>query len=182
VIGVRWGKTSGMPVYRRAGKRVLDYATSAGVRKGALTDSQSGYRAFSREAVMQLEPTESGLAIESQMLIEAQARNLRIKELDIEVRYDIDGSNRPPGRHGFSVLGRLIALLSERRPLFFFGIGGAVLLVSGTLLGVTVVETYYTTRELAVGYLFAVAISTILGSLSIFMGIVLNVIRKIART
>src|SRR6266498_1538107 len=29
VLGVRWGKTSGMPMYRRFGKRALDYATAA---------------------------------------------------------------------------------------------------------------------------------------------------------
>src|SRR5881275_2120859 len=31
VIGVRWGKTSRMPMYRRVGKRALDYATAAAV-------------------------------------------------------------------------------------------------------------------------------------------------------
>src|SRR5256885_5135832 len=55
-LGVRWGKTSGMPFHRRVGKRVLDYATLASVRRGTLTDSQSGYRAFSYEAVVQMEP------------------------------------------------------------------------------------------------------------------------------
>src|SRR2546429_5298895 len=34
VIGVRWGKTSGMPLYRRIGKRELDYAAAAAARKG----------------------------------------------------------------------------------------------------------------------------------------------------
>src|SRR5205823_2420538 len=42
VLGVRWGKTSGMPPYRRMGKRLLDYASAAGVKNGTLTDSQSG--------------------------------------------------------------------------------------------------------------------------------------------
>src|SRR5207249_7503548 len=39
VLGVRWGKTSGMPAYRRVGKRVLDYATAAAMKKGRVTDS-----------------------------------------------------------------------------------------------------------------------------------------------
>ncbi len=46
-IGVRWGKTSGMPTYRRIGKRILDYATALCLKRGLLTDSQSGYRALS---------------------------------------------------------------------------------------------------------------------------------------
>src|SRR5437762_5283816 len=78
VIGVRWGKTSGMPMYRRMGKRALDYATAAAAKNGILTDSQSGYRVFSRRALEALEPTEDGLSIESQLLLEAQERNVRI--------------------------------------------------------------------------------------------------------
>src|SRR2546421_3407011 len=82
VIGVRWGKTSGMPMYRRLGKRALDYATAAATRHGLLTDSQSGYRVFSRQALESLEPTENGLSIESQLLLEAQERNLRIEQVN----------------------------------------------------------------------------------------------------
>src|SRR5437870_8061092 len=67
VIGVRWGKTSGMPMHHRMGKRALDYATAAATKHGMLTDSQSGYRVFSRKAILALEPTENGLSIESQM-------------------------------------------------------------------------------------------------------------------
>ena len=98
MIGVRWGKTSGMPRYRRVGKRILDHATALGFRKGLLTDSQCGYRAFSLRALMRLEPEDSGLGIESQMLVEAQEKGLIILELDIEARYDVDGSTISPGR------------------------------------------------------------------------------------
>src|SRR2546425_5657781 len=38
VLGVRWGKTSGMPLYRRIGKRALDYATATATKNGMLTD------------------------------------------------------------------------------------------------------------------------------------------------
>src|SRR2546430_2419154 len=50
VLGVRWGKTSSMPVYRRVGKRMLDYATAAIVKNAAVTDSQCGFRGFSERA------------------------------------------------------------------------------------------------------------------------------------
>src|SRR5436853_5939259 len=63
VLGVRWGKTSRMPMYRRMGKRALDYATAAGTKNGLLTDSQSGFRVFSSRALETLDPTESGLLI-----------------------------------------------------------------------------------------------------------------------
>src|SRR5207302_1020141 len=74
VLGARWGKTSGMPKYRRVGKRALDYATAAAGKNGILTDSQCGYRVFSPQALASLEPMEHGPAIESQMLLEAQEK------------------------------------------------------------------------------------------------------------
>src|SRR5256712_3007280 len=113
VLGVRWGKTPGMPAYRRIGKRALDYATAAATKKGMLTDSQCGFRVFSRRALESLEPSESGISIESQILLEAQERNLRIEEVSIESRYDLDGSTYGPAKHGMEVLATVIQLVSE---------------------------------------------------------------------
>ena len=180
VLGVRWGKTSGMPMYRRVGKRALDYATAAGEKNGMLTDSQSGYRVFSRQALISLEPSENGLTIESQMLLEAQEKNLRIEEVNIDARYDLDGSTVSPGRHGTSVLGRIITLVSWKRPLFFFGVSGAVLLLIASVLGVVVLETYYTSGALAIGYTFIVVFFGIVGIVTIFIGVTLNALNRIA--
>lgn len=180
VLGVRWGKTSKMPVYRRLGKRALDFATAAATKNGMLTDSQSGYRVFSRRAMLSLEPTEDGLSIESQMLLEAQEENLRIEEVSIDARYDLDGSAVSPTRHGASVLGRIITLVSERRPLLFFGLSGAVLVILASILGVVVLQTYYQSGVLAIGYTFIVVLLGIVGIVSVFIGITLNAIKRIA--
>ena len=180
VIGVRWGKTSGMPMYRRMGKRALDYATAAAAKNGMLTDSQSGYRVFSTQALDTLEPTESGLSIESQLLLDAQDRKLRIEEVHIDSRYDLDGSTISAGRHGGSVLGRIIVLVSEKRPLFFFGISGAVLLLIAAILGVILLQTYYTSRAFAVGYALIVVLFGIVGIVSVFVGITLNALKRIS--
>ena len=182
VIGVRWGKTSGMPMYRRVGKRALDYATAAAAKNGLLTDSQSGYRVFSRHALQSLEPTERGLSIESQLLLEAQEKNLRITQVEIDSRYDLEGSSISPGRHGSSVLGRIITLVTEKRPLLFFGVSGAVLLLIASVLGVVVLETYYSSspHQLAVGYMFIVVFFGIIGIVTIFIGVTLNVLTRMS--
>src|SRR6266508_1986140 len=182
VLGVRWGKTSGMPLYRRIGKRALDYATAAATKNGMLTDSQCGFRVFSPRALDTIEPTDDGLSIESQMLVEAQERSLRIREVNIDARYDLDGSTLSPGKHGTSVLGRIVTLVSEKRPLFFFGVSGAVLLVVAAALGAFVLQIYYSTtpRTFAIGYAFIVVLLGIVGIVSIFIGITLNALRRIA--
>ena len=179
VIGVRWGKTSGMPIYRRVGKRALDYATAAAVKNGMLTDSQSGYRVFSRPALESLEPTENGLSIESQLLLEAQERNLRIEEVRIDSRYDLDGSTISAGKHGTSVLGRIIVLVSEKRPLFFFGVPGAMFLVVAAILASIVLDTFITRGAVAQGYASLVVLFGTVGFVSIFVGLTLNALKRI---
>jgi len=183
VLGVRWGKTSRMPLYRRFGKRALDYATAAATKNGMLTDSQCGFRVFSSRALSAIEPTDNGLSIESQMLMEAQETKLRIQEVNIDARYDLDGSTVTPGRHGSSVLGRIITLVSEKRPLLFFGVGGAALLLIASALGVIVLQTYYSTspHQLAVGYMFIVVFLGIIGIITIFIGVTLNVLTRMSR-
>src|SRR3989475_11267228 len=180
VLGMRWGKTSGMPLYRRIGKRALDYATAVATKNGLLTDSQCGFRVFSSRALSLIEPTDNGLSIESQMLLEAQERNLRIQEVNIDARYDIEGSTLSPGRHGTTVLGRIVTLVSEKRPLFFFGVSGAVLLLIAAALGVILLPIYYATRTFAIGYAFIVVLFGIVGIVSIFVGITLNALKRIA--
>ena len=179
VLGVRWGKTSGMPLYRRVGKRALDYATAVATKKGMLTDSQCGFRVFSSKAICAIEPTDNGLSIESQMLLEAQERNLRIREVRIDARYDIEGSSLSPTKHGTGVLGRIITIVSEKRPLFVFGVSGAVLLLIAGALGVLLLQIYYSTRIFAIGYAFIVVFLGIVGIVSVFMGITLNALRRI---
>ncbi len=179
MLGVRWGRTSGMPLYRRAGKRLLDYVTALGTKQGLLTDSQCGYRAYSARALAALEPEDAGLGIESQMLVEAQDVGLRIQEVDIEARYDVEGSTLSPGRHGVEVLGHVLSLVSERRPLFFFGVPGAALLMGAALFGLLVLTTFSVTGDLAIGTAFLVLLLGIVGVLSIFIGIVLHAMRKL---
>ena len=179
VIGVRWGKTSRMPMYRRVGKRALDYATAAAAKNGLLTDSQSGYRVFSRRAVESLEPTEDGLSIESQLLLEAQERSLRIEEVNIDSRYDLDGSTISAGKHGTGVLGRIIVLVSEKRPLFFFGVPGALFLVVAAIIASVVVETFITSRVVAQGYASLVVLFGTVGFVSIFVGLTLNALKRL---
>jgi len=178
VLGVRWGKTSGMPFYRRIGKRALDYATAAAMKKGMLTDSQCGFRVFSSRAVSLIEPTNSGLSIESQMLLEAQEMSLRIQEVRVDARYDVDGSTVSPGRHGAGVLGWLVLLVSERRPLFFFGVTGMILLFLAGLLGLYTIQVYYALRVFAIGYAMLFLLFSVVGVLTIFTGIVLNAMRR----
>lgn len=97
------GPEENTPAYRRLGQKVLDIATniSAGIK---ITDSQSGFRAFSSNAKFCFRFKDTGFGIESEMLVDAAEAGLKIVEIPITVRYDVDGSTKDPITHGVGVL------------------------------------------------------------------------------
>ena len=87
------GPEENTPAYRRVGQQVLDNATniSAGIK---VTDSQSGFRAFSPAACKVFRFYDTGFGIESEMLVDVAEAGLKIVEVPITVRYDVDGSTK----------------------------------------------------------------------------------------
>ena len=140
VIGSRFltkNKLSPIPKYRIVGMKVLNLFTRLHGTK--TTDSQSGYRAYSRRAIEKIRVTNPDMGAGSEILTQSKNYNLKLVEIPITVRYDIGGtSSKNPWRHGFGVLGWLIRTISESRPLFFFGIAGAVFTIIGLILGANV--------------------------------------------
>jgi glycosyltransferase involved in cell wall biosynthesis len=92
------------PAYRRVGQRVLDIATN--VTAGtSVTDSQSGFRAFSGKTINCYKFRDPGFGIESEMIADAAENNLRILEVPITVKYDVENSStKGPVTHGVGVL------------------------------------------------------------------------------
>ncbi|MDO5821366.1 MAG: glycosyltransferase family 2 protein [Methanobrevibacter sp.] len=101
------GPEENTPAYRRVGQQVLDNATniSAGIK---VTDSQSGFRAFSPAACKVFRFYDTGFGIESEMLVDVAEAGLKIVEVPITVRYDVDGSTKNPVTHGVGVLLKII--------------------------------------------------------------------------
>ncbi|HLB67028.1 MAG TPA: glycosyltransferase family 2 protein [Thermoplasmata archaeon] len=175
VIGVRERATSKIPPYRRFGQRVLDYLTAAGSRD-AVTDSQSGFRTLSRRAMESLTLNEASFSVESEMLFEAKEKGLRISEVPIRARYDVEGSTKGPFSHGFGVVDGILRIVAVRHPLAFLGGLGVMLSAVGIALGFVALGTYAQYPELAIGYSFLVIIFLLSGGLAMFAGVMLNVL------
>lgn len=96
------------PSYRRLGQKVLDIATN--ITSGTnVTDSQSGFRAFSKKSFNCFRFRDTGFGIESEMLADASSNNLVIVEVPITVRYDVvNKSTKNPVSHGVGVLLKII--------------------------------------------------------------------------
>jgi glycosyltransferase involved in cell wall biosynthesis len=182
-IGLRAGKDTEMPVWRRVGKRVLDYATSFG-NGGYVTDSQSGFRAFNRKAVELLSPRLNGSAfsVESEQLIKAHEQDLNVAHINITCKYkNLDTSAKGPASHGFSVLSYIIWLIAERRPLLFIAVPGFIMVIIGLVFGYQTIQYYINTGIFLFPYAILVSIFLIIGTLAMFMGLLLNILPHLLR-
>jgi glycosyltransferase involved in cell wall biosynthesis len=177
VIGSREAQDAKTPRYRRVGRKVLLHSARI-ASKADISDSESGFRALSPKAIHDLELKANGFAIESEMITVAADKNLKITEVPISNIYTKDGSTLHPIRHGIDVLSRIIVMISERRPLFVFGLAGGILLVIGLVFGFRVINIATATGDLAIGSAVLTALFIIAGILSIFTGIILNALTR----
>ena len=177
VIGSREAQKDKTPRYRRIGQKVLLRSTRL-ASKTNISDSESGFRALSPKAINELDLKEKGFAIESEMITRAADKNLKITEVPISNIYTMDGSTLNPIRHGIEVLSRVIAMISQRRPLFFFGLAGGVLLLAGLITGIRVLNIAATKGDLAIGSTILTTLLIIAGISSIFTGIILNALSR----
>ncbi len=177
VIGSREQQKANIPRYRRIGQRVISYFSRILSGK-KLSDSESGFRVFSKKAIAMLELRENGMAVSAETIANAAKNGLKIAERPISIRYTRDGSTLNPVVHGLEVLGRIIVMISERRPLFFFGLGGAILSVIGFIAGIRVISLASGGGGLATGTALVSILLLIVGVFSVFTGIILNVLAK----
>lgn len=178
VIGSRRVQRASIPPYRRAGQRVIAYFSHVLSRK-KVWDTESGFRALSRRAIAEIDLKERGFAVESEMILAAVSRGLKIIEVPISVIYTEDGSTLNPVRHGLGILTRMVAMISERRPLFFFGMGGVVLVMLGIIEGIITLNVFTATSVAPAGTAVLSALLLMVGMFSIFTGLILNVIANV---
>ncbi len=153
-----------VPMYRQLGQSVLTLVTNAGSGQ-KITDSQNGFRAFAKKTFDCFSFKENGMGIESEMLIDASNANLRINEVQIDVRYDVAGSTFNPVVHGFSVLGSVLKSIFKRRPVLAYGLPGLVLLLAGVvMLSLAMTQA----GNVAIGYATLIMLCITTGVLCIF--------------
>ena len=90
-IGFRFGRLTEMPLWRKVGKRVLDYATGVGAQK--ITDSQCGFRLIRIEKLGDLILTGKRYELESELIILAGIKGWNIDFCSIPVIYNGSGSS-----------------------------------------------------------------------------------------
>jgi hypothetical protein len=175
VIGSRFlQKKSGIPPYRQFGQKILDLFTNMGA-KSKVTDSQSGFRALSYQALNNLDFKSDGYNIESDMIAHFSRLGLSIMEVPISVNYDVPNKHKKhPLTHGVGVLTRLINLIGYRRPLLLFGVPGTLCVIVGLVAGFYAFSEYTTTSKFPFTWSMVSMMFLIMGMLMVIAGLLLN--------
>lgn len=173
-----WEKNT--PAYRRVGQKILDRFTilNSGLKT---TDSQSGFRAFSATTVNVFRFNAQGMAIESEMLSDAGRAGLRIKEAEINVRYDVDCSTINPVKHGFEVLAMVLKDIEFKKPLFYFTVPGTLLGLVGLCMGVYFLYIFAAGGSLHFGPTIFMVLLTVVGSFLALIGVLLHSLSTISK-
>jgi glycosyltransferase involved in cell wall biosynthesis len=176
VIGSRYlDEKSKVPTHRVLGHWFFNSITKfiSGTKS---SDSQNGFRAFSLNALKKLDLSSKGFSVESEMQFIAKELDLRVKEVPVTIQY-FDKPKRSVWGQGMNVLGGILRLMGQYRPLLFFGVPGVLVLSAGFMWGVKVVDIFRRTSQLAVGYAMISVMLAILGAVAFSTGIILHSVR-----
>ena len=182
VIGSRYlnGSKKKIPLYRRFGLWILNKGTK--LATNIEVDSQSGFRAMNMKTLKTLNLDSNGYSIETDMIVKARERNIRLKEVPITVRYDVPNKHKKnPISHGMGVLASIVGLIGYKRPLLLFGVLSLISFCIGAGLAYWGLKPYYTTGRVYLTQLIGAGIFAIIGTQLFVAGLTLNVLAKMVR-
>jgi len=173
VIGSRFlNQKIEAPGYRQRGIKIITSAANFGADL-KVSDSQSGFRAYSKNAINDIHPTEEGMSISTEILLKISNKELSLAEIPITISYGGDTSQHNPVSHGVSVLMDTLKYISIKHPLKFYGIPGFFLTIAGVLLGGLFLDAYLNDQVVFYGSLLGAVVLFLLGSILSVTAIIL---------
>lgn len=173
-VGRRSSKS--IPYYRRVVNRLLDLFI--GLFSGrSIVDTQSGFRAYSSNALKVISVEEEGMGVDAQILLDAQRKGLRIVEVPVSVYYKgLNCSKTNPVSHVLQIVTGTLRYLSVRHPLSFYGFPGFILLILGLMTGFKALSAYYRVGNVLVGTILFSLTCLIVGILFMILAIILFIL------
>ena len=179
VIGYRFDDTTEIPNYRRFGNKMLDKMTNM-VEEISVRDTQSGFRAYSRKVIDDIEFKMKGFGADAEILIDAAKKGYRLSEEKITVIYDTGTktSTKNPISHTGEVISSLVEITAVRSPLKFMGIPGIILMIAGLCFTINVAVTFSEIGYFSIPFTLIGATCLALGLILFLMSILLFSISK----
>ena len=173
VVGSRFlNDSTEAPGYRKRGIKIITSAANYGANL-KVSDSQSGFRAYSKNAIDAIHPTEEGMSVSTEILLKISNKGLSLAEVPITISYSGDTSEQNPVSHGMSVLANTLKYVSIKHPLKFYGISGIVLIIAGMIMGAIFLDAYLNQTTVFYGSLLASVVLFLLGAILSVTAIIL---------
>ena len=181
VIGSRFLENkSDIPEYRKFGIKVITKITNSSLKE-KLTDSQSGFRAYSKNVLKDVTPSESGMGVSTEILIKASNAGHKIAEVPITIMYGSDTSTHNPVSHGTSVLFSTIKFTSIEHPLKFYGIPAIIFLGIGFVFMLWTFQIYAVEKEIITNVALISIGSLMIGIVLLLSAILLYTLVSVVR-
>ncbi len=149
--------------------------------KNDLNDIMTGMRAFSYDFVKSFPISSKEFEIETEMSVFALINNFKIKEIPVEYRDRIEGSESKLNtyRDGYKVIRMIFTLVRDERPLFFFSTMTLILLIIAGIYFFPILFKYFSTGYvLKIPTLIMIATVVIIATIVFFTGVILYVLKK----
>jgi glycosyltransferase involved in cell wall biosynthesis len=182
VIGSRFlqdeGKTK-IPRYRSFGIKTITKFTKVACLNN-ITDAQSGFRAYSKNAISKINLFEEGMAVSTEILLRAKENDLQITEVPVSINYEVEKSSRHNAlTHGIGVLYSVIHFISLRHPLLCYGLAGIILLVIAAVYTSTALEIFSKTRFVSTNLIILSVGTALIGIVLLVTGTILYSIKAL---
>jgi glycosyltransferase involved in cell wall biosynthesis len=183
VIGSRFltENQEDMPKYRKIGIKMITTLANSSLEE-SITDSQSGFRAYSKNILSEITPSENGMGVSNEILMKVSKKNFKIIEVPIVVSYEGDTSTQHPLSHGVSVTLSTLKFISIEHPLKFYGIPGLIFLGIGLIFTIMTIQGFSETRQIFLGPAVigvgTIVFGTVLLMTSILLFSIVNLIRE----
>ena len=174
VIGSRFleGHQDNIPKYRKVGIKMITKLANTSLDK-AVTDSQSGFRAYSKNILSEITPSEQGMGVSNEILMKSSKKGFKITEVPIIVSYEGDTSTQNPISHGASVTLSTLKFISIEHPLKFYGIPGLIFLAIGLIFTIMTIQGFSETRQIFLGPAVIGVGTTVFGTVLLMTSIIL---------
>ena len=183
VIGSRFltENQADMPKYRKIGIKMITKLANTSLEE-SVTDSQSGFRAYGKNILSKITPSEKGMGVSNEILMKVSKTGFKIVEVPIVVSYEGDTSTQHPVSHGASVTMSTLKFISIENPLKFYGIPGLVFLAIGLIFTIMTIQGFSETRQILLGPAIigvgTIVFGTVLLMTSVILFSIVNVIRE----
>jgi len=180
VIGNRFAKMekNSMTRLNKFGNKLLS-ATARKLLGIKISDTQCGLRAFRTDLANIFYTSALGMPFATEMLAATYSYHIKIKEIPTSYHERIGKTKLTPFQDGMGILGTIIRLMRDTRPLSLFGSIGLLLISIGIFTGAEVIVEYLQTQTVQrVPTAIFSALLIILGVQSVSLGLISDMIKS----